>query len=176
MCRATATHTAPRPEVPCQPQIFSAAQSGLDIRARIWKEWWVGRHLIIPGATSHPILTASRTSHGTHMLEVDRPESAHSANESPPGRSLWPDTDEMIVWPDPSPLDAWWEQVVHPAPHLPTSPADDAPRGYMQTSGNNQTFFEMVSVDALGSAATTPPLWCGWPDHTTWATARPDSK
>ena len=79
-----------------------------------------GHHLITPRTTQRPTVTAPRPDRGAHMPEVDTPGSAHSANTSPPGRSLSPHTDEVIMWPDPSPLDAWWEHVVHHPHTLPT--------------------------------------------------------
>ncbi|WP_139053226.1 hypothetical protein, partial [Rhodococcus globerulus] len=76
----------------------------------------LGRHMITPHATRRPldgISSAPRPDRGTCMPGVDGPGSARSANESPPDRNMSPHTDEVIMWPDPSPLDAWWEHVVH---------------------------------------------------------------
>lgn len=47
------------------------------------------------------------------MSETDCSNDTTGTTASQPGESASPVADDAIVWPEPSPLDSWWEHVVH---------------------------------------------------------------
>ncbi|WP_124390485.1 hypothetical protein [Rhodococcus wratislaviensis] len=55
------------------------------------------------------------------MSESDCSNGTIGTASSQPGESASPVTGDAIVWPEPSPLDSWWEHVVHDHPAPPTA-------------------------------------------------------
>ena len=55
------------------------------------------------------------------MRETDRPNDSTGTASGQPGESASPVTDDTIVWPEPSPLESWWEHVVHDHKAPPTT-------------------------------------------------------
>ncbi|MDF3312307.1 hypothetical protein P3H15_45975 [Rhodococcus sp. T2V] len=53
------------------------------------------------------------------MRETDRRNDTTGPAASQPGESASPVVDDAIVWPEPSPLESWWEHVVHDHPAPP---------------------------------------------------------
>ena len=55
------------------------------------------------------------------MSETDCSNDTTGTASSQPGESALPVADDTIVWPEPSPLDSWWEHVVHDHPAPPAA-------------------------------------------------------